>query len=157
MLGLVSCSDDTDIPPTGGLDGAEVAALGTYVGQWEKINTKSGKVDAFEGSIEVAPYMIKVGEEDEVAEHNVNVINILEPAFKSLEVKAQQSACNIVFNSSRTLNFWNYTKANPFAITFTGSISPEGEMTLNYSVDVREGRGNNKIKYNVIFKGTRQQ
>ena len=78
----------------------------------------------------------------------------VDPGFKALELKAQESACNIVYNSARVLNFWNYTKANPFGITFTGSITPEGDLTLSYSVDVREGRGNNKIKYNVEFRGT---
>ncbi len=156
MLGFVSCGDDTDIPAPGAPDGAEVASLGSYVGQWEKVNTKTGKVDTFAGSIEVAPYMVKVGEDNEVTANNVNVLNVVEPAIKTLELKSQQSACNIVFNSARTLNFWNYTKANPFGITFTGSISQDGILTLNYSVDVREGRGDNKTKYNLTFTGSKQ-
>ncbi len=156
MLGFVSCGDDTDIPPTGVPDGAEVASLGTYIGQWEKINTKTGKVDTFAGSIEVAPFMEENGEDNEVVVRNVNVLNVLEPEIKSLELKEQQSACNIVFNSDRTLNLWNYTKANPFGVTFTGSISQDGVLTLIYSVDVREGRGNNKTKFDLTFIGSKQ-
>lgn len=154
MFSLASCEDENEIPSTGPLDQAELKSLGTYSGEWEIINTVTGKVDVKPGSVIIGEAVYQ-NEEEDYTEHNVNTVTI--EGASDLELKADSSVFNISLNSSGDLSYWNMTATNPFGTTFSGRITPTGELTLDYSVIIISGRGSkNQIEYLYQFKGNKQ-
>ncbi len=144
VIGLTGCSKD-EIPPTGPQDNAEKLAVGTYVGEWTRVNLETNAVETGSGSITFST--------DEEHGNNVSVMT-LESATVELGVNAETSVCNITRLNSGELVYYNMVKANPFGMTFTGRISPEGVATMDYNKIVRSGRREVEFKYS--FTGTKQ-
>lgn len=145
VLGMTSCDNKDEIPPTGGLDNAEKLVAGTYVGEWTRTNVGTGAVETGAGSI--------IFSVDESKGNNVSVMTLSSSSVE-LGVNANTSVCNITRLSSGDFTYWNYTAANPFGMIFNGKVSPEGVATMTYSKIVREGRKEVEFLYN--FSGRKQ-
>lgn len=149
MLGLSACSGkNEEMPPTGGLDHAEQLIAGTYTGTWTSTNTVTGDVVSASGSLTFLS-------NDELG-NNVAQVSIVsdDPKTVNLGAKADTSACNVSKLSSGVLSFWNVYALNPFGFTFTGKVTPEGDVNFNYSVAVVVKH--KETIYNFEFIGHRQ-
>lgn len=131
LLGLSSCTGkNEEMPPTGGFDNAEKLIAGTYVGTWTSTNTVTGDVASASGSLTFSS--------SEELGNNVASVTIVSDDTKAVNLgaKADTSACNVSKLSSDILSFWNVYALNPFGFTFTGKVTPEGNVNFNYSVAV---------------------
>lgn len=149
LLGLSSCTGKNDeMPPTGGLDNAEKLIAGSYVGTWTSTNTVTGDVSSATGTLTFSS--------SEELGNNVATVSIVSDDTKSvnLNAKAETSACNVSKLSSGVLSFWNVYALNPFGFTFTGKVTPEGNVNFNYSVAVVVKH--KETIYNFEFIGHRQ-
>lgn len=136
------------MPPTGGLDHAEELIAGTYLGTWTSTNTVTGDVVTSSGSVTFAS--------SEELGNNVASVTIIsdDPKTVKLGAKSDTSACNVSKASSGVLTFWNVYALNPFGFTFTGEVTPEGNVTFNYSVAVVVKH--KETIYNFAFNGQKQ-
>ncbi|MDE6380066.1 MAG: hypothetical protein K2L11_06305 [Muribaculaceae bacterium] len=149
MLGLSACTGkNEEIPPTGGLDHAEQLIAGTYSGTWTSTNTVTGEVASATGTLTFS--------NSEDLGNNVANVSIVSDDTKAVNLgaKAETSACNVSRLSSGVLSFWNVYALNPFGFTFTGKVTPEGDVTFNYSVAVVIKH--KETIYNFEFVGHRQ-
>lgn len=149
MLGLSSCNGkNEEMPPTGGLDHAEKLIEGTYLGTWTSTNTTTGVSTTATGSVTFLS-------NDDLG-NNVVAVSIVsdDPSAVKLGAKADSSACNVSKLSSGVLSFWNVYSLNPFGFTFTGKVTPEGDVTFSYKVAVVVKH--KETIYNFDFVGRRQ-
>lgn len=149
MLGLSACTGkNEEMPPTGGLDHAEQLAVGTYVGTWTCTNQTTRAETTATGSVTFAS--------TEEMGNNVVSVTIISDDKKALNLgaKAETSACNITRLSSGILSFWNVYNMNPFGFTFTGKITPEGDVTFNYTAAVVKNHKETLFDYS--FSGKKQ-
>lgn len=153
LLSMSSCREDYELPPTGGLDGAELLIAGSYEGEWTI--AYNDKVETHKGKVTFGPAVYTDDEGEEYTEHNANSVEITSESG-NLRLKAVSSVCNTTLHSSGKLNVWNLTASNPFGTTFTGNVSPEGNAYLYYEVGVISGKGSaNQIKYKFSFNGNK--
>lgn len=148
LLGMTACNDDYEMPSTGGRDNAEQLAVGTYVGTWSRTNVTTGVEETSPGSI-----IFALAEEEGVVLNNVSSMTLSSEGV-DLGVSNNTSVCNISRLSSGVLEYWNTTKGNPFGMTFTGSVSPDGVATMVYNKIVRSGR--REVEFNYVFTGSKQ-
>ena len=149
MLGLSACTGkNEEMPPTGGFDNAEKLIAGTYTGTWTSTNTVTGDVSSATGSLTFS--------NSEELGNNVANVSIVsdDPKTVNLGAKAETSACNVSKLSSNVLSFWNVYALNPFGFTFTGKVTPEGDVNFNYSVAVVVKH--KETIYNFEFIGQKQ-
>lgn len=149
VLGLSACTGkNEEMPPTGGLDNAEKIIAGKYLGTWTSTNTVTGAVTTAPGSVTFA--------DSEELGNNVVAVTIIsdDPKAVKLGAKSDTSACNVSKASSGVLSFWNVYSLNPFGFTFTGKVTPEGDVTFNYSVAVV--KNHKETIYDYAFAGSKQ-
>lgn len=149
LIGFTACDDKhVKIPPTGGLDNAEKLIEGTYVGTWSSTNTSTGEAATATGSLTFSS--------SEELGNNVVAVTIVsdDPKAVNLGAKADTSACNVSKLSSSVLSFWNVYSLNPFGFTFTGKVTPEGDVSFNYSVAIVVKH--KETIYNFEFLGHKQ-
>ena len=144
MLGLTACDKD-EIPATGAPDNAEKLVAGTYVGEWSRTNISTGAVESGTGSITFSV--------DAELGNNVSRMTLACDGIE-LGVNADSSVCNITRLNSGELVYWNMVGGNPFGMTFTGRVSPEGVATMDYTKIVRSGR--REVEYSYTFSGRKQ-
>lgn len=149
VLALTACTGkNEEMPPTGGLDNSEHEIVGTYVGTWTSTNTTTNDVVSSTGSV--------IFDWNEELGNNVSNVTIVsdDPKTLNLGAKTETSACNISKLSSGVLSFWNVYSLNPFGFTFTGKVTPEGDVTFNYSVAIVVKH--KETIYNIQFTGHKQ-
>lgn len=144
MIGMTACDKD-DIPPTGPQDNAEQLVAGTYVGEWTKTNLSTEAVESGTGSITFSV--------DPEYGNNVSAM-ALESSEVELGIDSDTSVCNITRLNSGEFVFYNMVKANPFGMTFTGRVSPEGVATMEYTKIIRSGR--KEVEFTFTFTGRKQ-
>ena len=144
MLGLAACDKD-EIPANGAPDNAEKLVAGTYVGEWSRTNVSTGAVESGTGSITFSV--------DAELGNNVSRMTLTSEVIE-LGVNADSSVCNITRLNSGELVYWNMVGGNPFGMTFSGRVSPEGVATMDYTKIVRSGR--REVEYSYTFSGRKQ-
>ena len=145
MLGLTACDNKDEIPATGAPDNAEKLVAGTYVGEWSRTNVSTGAVESGTGSITFSV--------DAELGNNVSRMTLTSEVIE-LGVNADSSVCNITRLNSGELVYWNMVGGNPFGMTFSGRVSPEGVATMDYTKIVRSGR--REVEYSYTFSGRKQ-
>lgn len=149
VVALTGCDDKhVKMPGTGGLDHSEQEIVGTYVGTWTSTNTTTNEVVSSTGSV--------IFDWNEELGNNVANVTIVSdnPKTLNLGAKSETSACNISKLSSGILSFWNVYKLNPFGFSFTGKVTPEGDVIFNYSVAIVVKH--KETIYNLQFTGKKQ-
>lgn len=147
MLGLSACNGkNEEMPATGGLDNAEQLVAGTYTGTWTKQNLTTGEVESTPGSI-VFSWTEDLG-------NNVTAIQVASEASGFLNLNNESARCNVSRLSSGVLSYWNVYDGNPFGLTFTGKVSPEGVCTMEYIAVVIVKRKETQFQY--TFSGNKQ-
>lgn len=142
-LGFSSCEKDAELPWPGDPDGAEKQVVGTYSGQWSRLNNATDVTESDSGSV-IFTY-------DEELGNNVATIQCV--SALNLGLKADACNVNVTKRANGTIIFWNAVATNPFGMKFTGEITTDNQIKMTYHAIVRSGR--KEVEFDYSFEGVK--
>ena len=137
--GFTACSDDNADEVINYSTTPEKASAGVYVGTWTRTLASD------ETAVQVAD-----GEVTLAATDSLGVTDI---TFNCTDLSLNAISVANVWNSGRGFQFVNNLKSNGLGTEFAGRISEDNQLTVAFTISIREGRSTNTYYYS--FEGTK--
>lgn len=115
-LGIISCSNDIDLPDNGPVGNPEKAVEGVYVGSWNR--TLNGVETIASGTITITPV------------DATNYVATVHVACPDLNLD-MESVANVV-NTSSGYIYYNQEASNGFQNAFSGQVM-DNQITISFS------------------------
>lgn len=137
--GFTACSDDNADEVINYSTTPEKASAGTYSGTWTRTLATDSVSSSYHGEVVLT------------ATDSVGVTDI---TFTCSDIALDANSVANVWNSGRGFQLINNLKSNGLGTEFAGRISEDNQLTVAFTISIREGRATNTYYYS--FEGTKQ-
>ena len=137
---FTACSDDNADEVINYTTTPEKASAGIYAGTWTR-TLASDETAVLTGN----------GEVTLTATDSIGATDI---TFSCADLGLNATSVANVWNSGRGFQFINNLKSNGLGTEFAGRISESNQLTVAFTISIREGRATNTYYYS--FEGTKQ-